>query len=220
MEREIENQAHLMHLILDIETEALPEEQALQFAPEFTAPGNYKDPDKIAEAIEAKKREWLDQCALRATTGKVIAVGLWPLWDGPEVNISISDEASLINSVWDRVKEMPDAGKVVGFYSNGFDLPFLIRRSWLSGIKVPNILQQDDGRIGRRCLDLAALWQCGNREERISLDRLAKFFGLPPKLGDGKDFARLVLTDECAARDYIMRDLQITRQAAQLMGVL
>lgn len=69
-----------------------------------------------------------------------------------------------------------------------------------------------DGRFPRHAFtDLAELWQCGDRTETISLDRLARLCGLPGKTGSGADFARLWRDDRKAALDYLTTDLTLTR---------
>jgi len=60
--------------------------------------------------------------------------------------------------------------------------------------------------------DLLALWQCGDRAESISLDRLARVLGLPGKTGSGADFARLFGENRPAALAYLENDLKLTRE--------
>lgn len=61
-------------IFFDIETQANPENLAL--APEPKAPGNLKDPAKIAAAIEEKKRDLIESAALDPDYGKVLSIGL------------------------------------------------------------------------------------------------------------------------------------------------
>ena len=63
-----------MKIYWDLETEGLPLEKIASIMPEFEAAGNIKDTDKIKASIDAKKAEWLDKTALKAITGKIIAV--------------------------------------------------------------------------------------------------------------------------------------------------
>ena len=60
-------------LFFDIETAANPENLALM--PEPKAPGNIKDPVKIAAAIAEKKQELIDMAALDPDYGKVLSIG-------------------------------------------------------------------------------------------------------------------------------------------------
>ena len=48
-----------MEIVFNIETAGLPKDEILHLMPEFSAPSNYKDAEKI-QAYKAKKQEeWL-----------------------------------------------------------------------------------------------------------------------------------------------------------------
>src|SRR5688572_8585619 len=66
-------------ITFDIETAPLPDEQIAPFVPEFSAPSNYKDPEKIKAYIEGEKVKWLEQAALSPLTGRVVAIGILAL---------------------------------------------------------------------------------------------------------------------------------------------
>ena len=68
-------------IVLDIETAPLPESELAPLMPEFSAPSTWKDPEKIKAAIETKRAEWLESCALDALTCRVLAIGLVNLSD-------------------------------------------------------------------------------------------------------------------------------------------
>ena len=61
--------------IADIESGPRPEADLV--IPEFEANKTYKDPAKIAVDLEAKKKAWLDDAALHADRGMVLAIGLF-----------------------------------------------------------------------------------------------------------------------------------------------
>jgi hypothetical protein len=104
----------------------------------------------------------------------------------------------------------------VGFNILGFDLPFLVRRSWALGIPVP--FWVFDGRyFNRRFSDVMQHWQLGNRQDHISLDKLARFLGLRGKSHEGKDFANLYANNQQQALDYLKNDLKLTADIALKM---
>ena len=61
------------------------------------------------------------------------------------------------------------------------------------------------------------MWQCGDRQKRISLDRLCKACGFEGKNGSGKYFSQLLQEDRKAAIDYLTNDIKITAKLAERM---
>ena len=67
---------------------------------------------------------------------------------------------------------------MIGYNLFGFDLLFLIRRSWIMGVRVP----QDAIMFGTgpyrndTIIDLRAVWMCGMYDGFVSLNDLAKYF--------------------------------------------
>lgn len=220
-----------MKIIYDIETAALPAEQLAGMMPEFEPSAVLKDPVKIAADIEKKKAAWLDKAALRATTGRVVALG-WQCIDGAErepVGFLDGDEEEIVRIFWEMTTAHPTKGMetvdhpMIGFYSNHFDLPFLIQRSRILGVKIPHsVITNYRGRwnLNERFVDLHDAWACGNRDCGDSLNAVARALGLPEKLGSGADFSELIKTDRAAAVAYLRRDIEITAAIAERLGVL
>lgn len=206
-------------IVFDLESAPLPEPELKAMMPEFEPPGNLKDPAKIAAAIEEKKRKWIEDAALDALTGRVLAIGLMI----DEAFILISEpatEATMLHEFWDAIT---DVGyllhRVVGFNINLFDLPFMIRRSWKLGVSPPREIRQ--GRYwNANIVDIRDVWQCGDRQSHGSLDTIAKHLGVGAKTGSGKDFAALWAQDKEKATEYLKNDLQLTSAIAKKLGVL
>ena len=103
----------MKHIVFDIETIPQDEAKLLALAPEFTAPANLKDPEKIAAAIA---RKWLreqygvEEATLYNQRGKVIAFAgteaavLQPEVPGPGVlrQIRAQQPVRSIESIPDR----------------------------------------------------------------------------------------------------------------------
>ncbi len=210
----------MRHCIFDIETAPLPETDISNLAPKFDAPANYKDPEKIAANIAEQKAAWLERGALSPLTGQVVAIGiLWPnekpflLMHGDAGDEGINDESRIIRVFWDFYRAESEHSQFIGFNIFRFDLPFLIRRSWKLGLRVP---------IGVRLhryfsdsfIDLMEVWQVGNREERISLDQLAKYLGVGAKTGSGADFYKL---PPDLQRQYLTHDLTLTQKCSNVL---
>jgi len=214
------NNMSIKNLYFDIETGAAPD--AEKFKPEFEAPGNIKDPVKIAAAIQDKENEWRDRLALSALTGQVLFCGFHDderFWYG-EVNAKTT-EADLITAVFATLTaQMGDAvhGRVIGHNIKGFDLPFLIRRAWKLGVQVPLCLSLTNGRYwDSKIVDTVELWGAGKYQDYVSLDNLSKFLGVGAKNGKGGDFAALFKSDHDKAIEYAANDLELTRLCAKKM---
>lgn len=197
----------------DCETEPLPADELAKFMPEFQAPSNYKDPEKIKASIADQQARWIEDGALSAVTGRIICVGMlrgerFDVWTN-------EDESQFLIDWWGFASgELQSGGLLIGFCVKTFDLPFLVRRSWKHGIKVPFCIW--NGRyFADNIIDVAELWQCGNRDprDRVSLDTLSKFLGIGEKTGDGKDFAELWRTDQAKAKAYLHNDLALAQRA-------
>ena len=213
-------------IFFDIETGPLPEPELAALVPPFdpaeVKTGNLKDPDKIAakiaEAEASHRREFFERAALDPLTGRVVAVGLIYFDTGEFHVIGHDDEAATLREFWKATEgEMGRINLMVGFNSNGFDLPFLIRRSWKHRIAIPFGLRR--GRYWtEQVVDLRDAWQLGDRQARGSLDSIAKHLGVGGKNGDGAAFAHLWQNDRTKAVEYLRNDLQLTAKVAAVMG--
>lgn len=198
-------------VFFDIETGPLPLSEIEQFKPEFKAPANYKDVDKIKASIMEQEAKWLADGALSAVTGKILVIGT--LQNG--FNLFVAEEGTMLLQVMGWMQETIQAGgMLVGFCSRTFDVPFLIRRAYRHGLKVPSCFWEGHY-LNSAFVDVAERWACGGREprDRISLDHLSKFLGTGKKLGEGKDFAALWQSDRDKALEYLKRDLELTKLA-------
>lgn len=204
-------------LIFDIETG--PRSDAMEWLEEVSAPSNYKDQDKIRAYVAERKIELLEKAALSAVTGEVLAVGTY---DGIFKQIycfdnekdTLAEFVATLNE--DSFTETPI---LIGFNSESFDIPFLVRRCWAHGIQFPH-------RFYRRpssyefSIDLMKMWQMGNKEDRISLNKACKLLGLGEKSGDGKFFSQLLKEDREKAMEYLRQDLDLHYKLAERMGAL
>jgi hypothetical protein len=223
------------------------------FDPSSVKIGNTKDADKIAAKITAARaahdadvanyeknctegeagnyQAFVDEAALSPLTGRVLAIGFQP----PSGQVQLrhiaacdGEEGDLLSIFW-RLTERAIQAKesMVGHNILGFDLPFLLRRSWMLGVEPTSDIF--DGRYWHRCfVDTMKRWQCGSYQERfVKLDVLAKAFGLKGKLDEdgvsGAEFARFYWGSpqerELALR-YAHRDVEQTAAVAGKMGVI
>lgn len=203
--------------VWDIETEALSGLDLPPFDQSQVALGALKDPDKIKAKIEAAMAQYVADAALSPLTGRIAMVGWKEIGKEPELWIDSQSgqhfgmgEASLIGAILSRIsQEIADGNIVAGFNSSSFDLPFLAKRAWKHRLKVPKMLRE--GRYwSRQLVDLREEWLLGERaptKGTSSLEAVANFLGLPPKLGSGADFAGMDLEQR---KSYLTADLVTT----------
>lgn len=223
-----------------------------EFDCDAVAIGNLKDAAKIAAKVDAARynhqqlvgtlaarreaaqqshlAKFAEKAALSAATGQVLAIGVTgddgrdATWTVADEAFGRSGEAGVIEAFWSHWTANPSA-TFVGFNIFGFDLPFLIRRSWILGVAVPADVRQPSGRYySPQFVDLLAVWGCGSREF-ISLHDVDKALGGAgkPEGVDGADFARLFggsPEERAQALAYLANDLAMTRRVADAMQIL
>ncbi len=215
-----------------------------EFDPDAVKTGNVKAEDKIAAKIEAARekhaadvkamvgkveqarldywQKFKSKAALKALTGKVLACGyLGP--KGGLKGISGGDEPAILLKFWEVFQEQVDRGnRMLGFNIFGFDLPFIIHRSWILGLSFPFQIVRDGRYWNAVFIDLAEHWRLGVHGEYVSLNDMAKALGVGSKLEgvSGADFARLWAEDRAKAKAYLINDLEITRGCAAKLGCL
>lgn len=203
-------------IIFDIETGPLPLAEIEAVMPEFTAPGNLKDPAKIESAIAEKKAEFIERAALSPLTGEILAIGYL---DNKAPKIDYSDELGHEAELIERFFSLAMSKQtMIGFNSHSFDIPFIVRRAWRYGLRVPRQLLQRY--LPDEFIDLMKVWMLGNYDQKISLNSLAKYFMVGEKTGDAKDFAKYYREDRAKATEYLTQDLKMTFECAKRMGVI
>lgn len=233
-------------IVFDIETESLPEDELRSVMPPFdeesVAVGN-RGPDKAAEYRAEKRvefeRRFIERAALSPTTGRVLAIGYF----SPDKNLAKFDiveneggnggpcgEGAVLTRFWKQFYSLHDQGRsAVGVNIVEFDLPFIIRRSWMLGVDVPeNVFVGASRRyFSNTFVDLCQVWLCGQKfgSEPASFDALALAFGTAgkPEGVSGADFARLYRAggaDRVKAMDYLESDIRQPAVWANRMGIL
>jgi hypothetical protein len=222
--------------IIDIETGPLPSEELTAmmppFAPEEVKCGNLKaekavEKRKAAEAEYAAK--FMERAALSPLTGRVLTIGyLSPGFDhGDMIDTGDGHEEVMLHQFWAYANgAKKNKRRMIGHNIYGFDLPFLVRRSWKYGIPVPEWILERGRYWSPVFIDTMQVWCVGGRDTFASLNTLARFFGVggKPDGVSGADFARMFLSEDPAerltARSYLKNDLQITAAVAECMDLV
>lgn len=220
-------------IVFDIETGPLARDAILAslppFDPESVKTGNL-GPEKAAAKAKFAEEDYytkaVERAALSPLTGQVLAIG-YLASGAPSVldvvgNENGFTESLVIEHFWLRCrKAIDDNERLIGHNIFGFDLPFLLRRSWILGIEVPDGVIHGRHLSDRLFRDTMQIWGCGTRDSFVSLDTLVKAFGVggKPEGVHGGMFAGLLETDRKAALDYLRNDLEMTAAVAAKMGL-
>ena len=200
------------HLIFDIETGT--SENSRIFMPEFTEPKT-----KTAKSADEKRQEWVEKTPLNVLTGQILAIGCRTyseadeLIDTSEFILTATEEAN-IKDFWSFYDS---SGYVVGFNIKKFDLPYIVRRGYLYGIKP---LWDYTDRYNPKIIDLMERWGQGIYQEYVSLNDLCKYFNIPEKKHSGAEFQKLFKEDREEAIEYLRGDIERTYQIAKKMFII
>lgn len=212
----------MKHIVFDIETIPQDEARLLALAPEFNAPANLKDPEKIAAAIARKRADYLADAALNWKTAEVVLIGAGD--DTGIESLTAGTEKELVGNFLTLLGEALGDGVAVGGHNvKGFDLPLLVNRARVHGLRVPGtVLSFWKGRPqwGENIFDTLEVLAFGRQYEGNGVDDVARVFGLPPKLGHGGDFPVLWRTDRAGALAYNRRDVEIEIEIARICGCI
>lgn len=187
-------------------------------------------PETVAVKYEEYKvkawDEFVSRAALSPVTGRVLLISVLGDKDkAPAIIANDENEPAMLYSFWILVEDwLANKTRIIGHNSNSFDLPFLVRRSWLLGVYVPREIRQ--GRYWHPLFrDTMEWWACGARGEMTSLNTLGAFFGVGQKTKgvSGGDFAKLWFgtpEDRAKALEYAEQDVRLTAAIAAKMGMV
>ncbi len=207
-------------IVFDIETGPAPLDVIELHMPEIDAPSNYKDPAKIEEYKSVQREKFIQKAALSPLTGRVLAIGVWV--NGRYRSYICEDlpgaEADCIRWFWNLISVRT---VLVGFNSNGFDLPFLMRRSWALGVIPPGGRLDPSWRFSSSLhIDLMEMWRLGDRQLFISLDAVSRYLGTGQKTSDGELFYKVLRAFPEEAEAYLRNDVELTFALAKKLRVI
>lgn len=210
----------------DIETAPLDDDALRAMEPEFEAPANYKNPEKIADYIAEARAKWKEKAALSPLTGRVIMFPCLRSGDDPVVDIIGGDgqdwseqaERVLLGTAWSRIEQAAaDGALLCGWNTHRFDVPFLLRRSWALGVPVPRVALMR--RLGLPWVDGMLEFTRHAPGEYVSLDAASRFLGTGRKNGDGALVGQLLRENPEQARTYAINDVVLTERNLLRMQV-
>lgn len=208
-------------LILDIETSA---GENLPAPPEAVLTKGIRadfKPETVERKREENKKAWAEKAALDWRLGQVIAVGTIYRDHEPIVTHSGRDaedltETEMLSGVWTYLAGHHNTRPVVGFNIRPFDLPYLIGRSAVCGVKPSRKFNLAKFRTDLGVVDWCDLLSNWDPSHLTgwTLDYYAKVFNLENQpWGDGAE-----ISEKWKAGDYdyvlkhLSSDLLTTRE--------
>jgi len=209
-----------VNLVLDIETWGGSQRPTRE---DISVPGNYKKQDTIEEYINRELPLAHNKQALDSTRGELVCIGVAVGDDPVEVLYRNTSEKELMEqfNAWLTDKGIHELTQVywIGGNIEGFDLPWILQRSWK--YKLPLITgliptrKYDD-----RIVDIIRIFSGTDTQKKHSVDTIAKFFEIKGKEGmSGEEVPQAYLDgrhDEIAA--YCGRDVDIEREIARRLA--
>jgi DNA polymerase elongation subunit (family B) len=170
--------------------------------------------------------------SLNGDTGRLLCIGYTdegcgrsPMkgvlgWDRERGCFS-GNESEILCNFWEMMRTFrPCLDRIVGHNIYNFDLPFIYKRSVVSGVR-PSIELNFARYRNQPIYDTMCEWEKWNLRHTISLDRLARVLGLEsPKTDecDGSRIAQLFARGEHKMiRDYCLKDVITTRRIYRRM---
>lgn len=173
---------------------------------------------------EAKhKEDYIRNAALNPESGEVVVVGFKTdkqAWvDGALLN----PEHVILEGTWQHIAdELRSGTRVCGFNIFAFDLPFLIKRSWMLKVPIPpDIRYTYKGKRywNENFVDLRLEWTFVERNGPGTLNHIARAFGLEAEEFDFQSLPK----DRAKAIELLteknLRDLKLTTEiAGRILG--
>jgi len=225
-------------VVFDIETEGATSIEFVKsinppypkFDPSGVKCGNLKTEEEKAAKIEAaftahqeqEEAHWaekISKAALSAETGRVVTIGYLPVGapdDAAYLDDADFDEERLLRRFWAGYEKVVRLqGRIIGWNSNGFDVPYLIKRSWIVGVPVPPGVFRGKW-ISDTFVDLMQVWTVHEFKKFVKLDACARVLGIGNKTDQaccGAEFAKWYRDPKRheEAKRYGLLDLTLTR---------
>jgi len=228
----------MQRIALDIETAPTPEQLALIPQPEVKT-GNLKDPAKIKEKEDGARAEQLSKAALDPHFSRILAVALaHPERAGfPISRVIIRDrtgnaadqdaaERDLLCQVWQVLGASAD--QIVTFNGAGFDIPYLMRRSLLLGVRPVRIeidrhVVCDPASSHLDVFQLLQRWEVGNGfvGNPLSISHTLQFYAaviLGKKPPYDVDKSALADLPDATITELALWDAQTTLELAEVVA--
>lgn len=207
--------------LLDLETLGL--EAAKEWVEPISAPGNYKDPQKIEDFIRDAEAERAQRFALDPDCCRIVALGFHDVGHAdPTVYLCSTEfeEREQLKLFWESYAKQET--RLITYNGFRFDLPVLVMRSLYLHVPHPVVTFAPAWKAWPHVDLWEKLSLNGARRDVKSLRFYAKRLGIP--IYDditGADVAAMVAAGEWSkVENHCLFDLDLTRALAERLGVL
>lgn len=238
----------------DAEQRATKQQHWIQAKEDAWEKKRQKGIDEWKEKLEEAREDFVEKAALDARLGFVRMIGWRTVKDGKpfyvygvfdeegegkfgnrgahvEVNV-FAEEGGLLewflSEVYEWIKAEWEADaeyhRILTYYGNKFDFPFIIRRAWVCGIRANPTHFMEDFEVGKHrffrqsFIDLDDAWKMSDTGMKTGgLGELARLLGCGEKNDDGARFFEIYREEPKAALDYLENDLNMTWEVAEVM---
>ena len=202
----------MTRLFFDIETVPAPKEQHALLRDIYA--GKKKKAARRGKPFEETFDEYAAKTGLSGEFGRIVALA-YAIDAGP-VEVLWGDEREIVQDFWKVAKPVT---QFIGHNVMEFDLPFVIKRSRVLGIKPTQVINFARYRQVP-IFDTMKEWDLWSYNRQSSLDVLAKALDLPTSkdLMDGSEvdaYYRAGRIQEIC--DYCKRDVELTRDVYKKM---
>jgi len=175
----------------------------------YKAPANYTDPAKIESYIEKARLKDAGMSGLYWYTGKVCCISMECVKTKERWSVYSTNEKEVLEETTVILNEHINK-KLIGKSSADFDVPFLIGRYLVNGVKAPLILNHKAEDV-----DNYFSYSRSNKQ-RTKLDTYAFALGLPTKTLSGDKVQGLYDEGKLEAiKDYCEHDVYIVAEMAR-----
>lgn len=150
-----------------------------------------------------------DKGALDALRGRIVSIAML-FDDGKHISttsMTMHDEHMLLEAFW---SEILPTDVFAGHCALSFDLPFILQRCWIHGIKPPRKIDLRKYYTGD-ILDTAEAWSFWGTKKGVTLNALGAAFNCGQKSGHGTEVAEWWKADDLARiGSYCLDDVILT----------
>jgi hypothetical protein len=209
-----------MIIYLDIETAPNPAMRQYVTTNASEAPKHWKDQAIIAKWVTDEQARRVGRMALDVDHARIVALSFAAEDGDPTTMVAKGEqlEADLLRTFWGMGRF---AGvqriRYCGYNILNFDLPLIIRRSWVLGVQARQVDMRRYSSEG--VIDLMQLlyhWGNGPGPRSRSLKAVCEMYGIPNPLPD-LDGSKVADMDDDTLAAYCRNDVEMTRALAQKM---
>lgn len=188
------------------------------FVADVSAPGNLKDPEKIAAALAEKRIEAHARTSFDVHAGRLLCAAVAVDDDEPIVayDAELANPCRILDHVAAACDAAAERGRgrfsVCGHNIAGFDAPWLWRLAVKHRHRLAGLLPYR--KWGDGLIDTMQLWSITDPKQMVKLDTIARFLGVEgkePGMNGAEVWPAYQRGEHDRIRHYCAKDVEMTR---------